>query len=86
MWTLFEVFLVPGALGGELLTQETLDDTQAQVMTPEEAAKVGFQGIPERPGTQRQLIVCKHSTAGRIQNALEASAQVGQFQVHHVDS
>lgn len=86
MWTLFEVFLVPGSLGGELLSQETLDDTEAQVMTLEEAEKVGFQGLPERPGTERRLVVCKHGEARRIQNALEANAQVGQFQVHHVDA
>ena len=51
MWTLFEVFLVPGSLGGEILSEETVRDTEAKEMTVEEAAQVGFEGIPDRPGT-----------------------------------
>jgi len=85
MWTLFEVFLVPGTTGDGLLTEETVEETAAQVMSPEQAEAVGFQGLPDRPGYERRLVVCNHSHARRIQHALEASVQVGQFEVHHVD-
>ena len=83
---LYEVYLVPGASGAPLLSQETKDDTGAQEMTPEQAEQVGFHGIPDDPhGRQRRFIVCQHSDERRIHNVLEASAQVANFQIHEVE-
>ncbi|MEM9692354.1 MAG: hypothetical protein AAGA56_07405 [Myxococcota bacterium] len=86
MHIMLEVYLSAGASGEGLLTQETLDDTQAQVMTAEQAAAVGFSGLPEpaAPGDRRFIIATK-SDERRLMNALEASAQVAQFRSHDVN-
>jgi hypothetical protein len=82
---LFEVILEAGQGHVRLLSDETLADTGAQEMTPEQAEKAGFHGIPEDPhGRERRFIACKHSDQGRILNALEAHAAVAQFQLHEV--
>ena len=84
MHTMFEVFLVPGSTGEGLLSQETLDDTLAQVMTREQAEAVGFSGIPDADDDRLFIVVAKRDEK-RIMNALEASNQVGRFAVHPVD-
>lgn len=84
MHSMFEVYLVPGATGEGLLSQETLDDTLAQVMTKDQAEAVGFSGIPEAD-EDRLFIVVARRDEKRIMNALEASHQVGRFAVHPVD-
>jgi hypothetical protein len=54
-------------------------------LTPEEAEKVGFHGIPADPhGRPRRLSACQRSDQRRIQNALEASAAVLQMALHEV--
>ena len=86
MHVLFEVYLAPGASGEGLLSEETVKDTQAQVMTVEEAGKVGFHNLPDDPaGRERLLIVVGKIDERRIQNVLEASPQAGAFRVHLVD-
>ena len=86
MHTLFELYLAPGHHGEGLITQETLDDTQAQVMTREQAEKVGFSGLPAGPEGIKQLwIVVGKIDERRIMNHLEASPQVAKFTIHAVD-
>jgi hypothetical protein len=84
MHVLFEVLLSPGSLGHGLLTEETMRDTQAQVMSKEEAEGVGFAGLPD-DGQARCYIICAERDAGRIRNALTASNQVAAFDMHPVD-
>lgn len=87
MITLFEVLLAPGADGEELLSKETQQDTSAELMTPARAQEAGFRGLGQGSPTRlRQLISCPHSQARRIQNVLEASAQVDSIKVHHLDA
>ena len=82
---MFQVFLAPGHPGEELLTPQTVDDTMAQVMTPEEAAAVGFSGLPEAPeGVQQRFIIVGQSDRRRIMQALEHSPQVAKFAVHEI--
>ena len=86
MHVMFEVVLAPGALGEGLISQETLKDTQAQVMTREEAEQVGFQGIPDDPhGRDRRFVVVAKRDERRIMNQLEANPEVAGFQPHYVD-
>jgi len=90
MHVMIELYLAPGATGEGLFTQETLDDTQAQVMTPEQAKAVGFDGLPDDPQEgaerrERRLVVVGKIDERRIINVLEASPQVSNFQVHDVD-
>jgi hypothetical protein len=84
MHVLFEVLLAPGSPGQGLLTEETLRDTQAQVMTREEAEAVGFSGLPD-DGQPRRYIICAERDAGRIRNALTASNAVAAYDMHPID-
>lgn len=86
MHVLFETFLAPGASSEGLLSDETVKDTQAQMMTIEDAEKVGFQNVPEdAAGRERLLIVVGKIDERRIQNVLEADPRVAAFRVQLVD-
>jgi len=86
MLAVFEVYLAPGADESELLSAETLRSTQAQIMTLEDARKVGFAGLPEPPpGKDVRLIAVQRRDAPWIHRALETSEIVGGFRVHEVD-
>lgn len=84
---LFEVFLAPGSSGASLLSEETLAETEARVMTEEETAQAGYGALPEdASGRPRVLVACSRSHARRVQNNLEASADVDGFHIHTVDA
>jgi hypothetical protein len=86
MMVVFEVHLAPGADPSLLVSPETQRETQAQVMTLDEARKVGFAGLPEPPpGTVVRLIAVAKRDAPWIHRALETSEGVGTFRVHDVD-
>ena len=86
MLSVFEVHLAPGADASDLLSAETIRSTSAQIMTLEEAKKVGFGGLPEPPpGKQVRLIAVARRDAAWIHRALETSEAVGGFHVHEVD-
>jgi alanyl-tRNA synthetase len=85
MLIVFEVHLVPGADAADLLSAETIQSTHAQIMTVEEAKKVGFAGLPEPPpGKEVRLVAVAKRDAGWIHRALETSEAVGGFHVHEV--
>ncbi len=86
MHVMFEVYLAPGATGEGMFTQETLDDTMAQMMTPEQAKAVGFDGLPEPPeGVSSVFVVVAKRDERRIYNVLEGNPQAAQFRVHEVN-
>ena len=86
MHVLYEAYLAPGASGEGLLSEETVRDTQAQLMTVQDAEKVGFQNEPEdAAGRERLLIVVGKIDERRIQNVLEADPRVAAFRVHLID-
>ncbi len=86
MMVVFEVFLAPGADPETLLSAETLASTKAQVMTLEDARKVGFAGIPDPgEGKQVRLIAVAKRDAPWIHRALETNDAAGSFKVHDVD-
>ena len=85
MLVVFEVYFAPGSDPDSVLTEETLRETQAQVMTPEDAAKVGFSGLaPAEDGVETRLIAVASKDQRWIQRALEASDAVARFRVHDV--
>jgi len=85
MHVMFEVYLAPGATGEGMFTQETLDDTMAQMMTPEQAKAVGFDGLPEPPeGVNSVFIVVAKRDERRILNVLERSPDAAKFRMHEV--
>jgi hypothetical protein len=81
---LIEVHLAPGVRTFQL-SEEVLRETQAQVMTPEEAGGVGFQGLPAPPKDRevRYVAVAQRDTRW-ILNALEGNPNVSKYQVHEV--
>ena len=89
MLCLFEVFLAPGpaAERDQLLSDEVIELTQAQIMTPEEAEAVGFHGLPEDPeGRKRVFIAVAPRDSRLVHTRLEASAAVGAFRMHEVET
>lgn len=82
---LFEVFLIEGQGAADLLSADMLERTGAQVMTVEQAAFVGLEGIPEDPqGRQRLLIACKPEDVRIIHTRLESHQAVGGFRLHDI--
>jgi len=85
MHVMFEVFLKPGTTGEGLVSEETLADTQAQIMTPDEAKAVGLDGLPDDPeGRERRFIVIAKSDERRIYHQLELSPEVTAFRLHEI--
>ncbi len=83
MLTVFEVIVVPGHDPGDLLTPETLRETQAQVLTIEEARALGFPAVlPDPKGREVRLIAVAPRDASFLQRRLEGSAGVHGFRVH----
>jgi hypothetical protein len=87
MLIVFEVYVAQGQDADDLLTEETKQTTQAQVMTIEEAAAVGFTGIqPDPKGRQTRLIAVAPRDRQWVQRALETHSGVAQFRVHEVET
>ena len=86
MMVVFEVHVVPGCDPQNILTLETMRDTHAQVMSRDEATKVGFGGLPEPPADHevRYVAVAKRD-ASRIQRSFESNETVGLFRMFDVD-
>jgi len=85
MMVVFEVFLAPGANPESLLTAETLRDTQAQIMTVDDARKVGFAGLRDYGDQVVRLIAVAKRDAPWIHRALETNEAVGRFSANDVD-
>lgn len=86
MLKVFEVFVAPGTNPDELLSREVLDETQAQVMTVDEARAVGFSGLaPDPKNRERRLIAVAARDAQFVQRRLEAHEGVASFRVHDVE-
>jgi hypothetical protein len=81
---LIEVHLAPGAHTFEL-SAETLRDTKAQMMTPEQAGAVGFGGLPSPPaGIEVRYVAVLERDSRWILNAIEADPNVSSFRMHQV--
>jgi hypothetical protein len=85
MMLVFEVHLAPHADPSSILSKEVLKETQAQIMTIDEARSVGFAGLPPAPeGAEVRLIACVESHRKWIQGLLEKSEAVGGYRIHEV--
>ena len=86
MHVLFEVVLVAGAKAEPLLTQETLDDTQARIMTRAELEAEGFTGIQDDfEARERRFIVVRRRDQNRIANWLDTHQGVAGYRPHDFD-
>jgi hypothetical protein len=86
MMVVFEVHVAPGSDAATILSAETARETQAQVMTLDEARKVGFAGLPAAPSDHEvRLIAVAKRDAKWIQRALEGNEAVATFGMVEVD-
>lgn len=86
MLVLFEVVVARGQDPEALLSPEVLAETQAQVMTLDQASALGFQGArPDPQGLQKRLVAVAPRDARFIQSRLESNHAVASFQAHEVD-
>ena len=78
----FVVHVVKGLDPEELLSDETKRETQAVVMSIEDAAKMGFSasGVQVKPGQEACLIVVAKRDAPWISRSLEQHEKVAGFQ------
>jgi hypothetical protein len=79
----FEVHITPGSGDQDLLSHEIRQETQAQVMTAEEATAIGFSGLPDDPNLR--LIAVSREHVKWIEKALERAPNVRAYQPHEVD-
>jgi hypothetical protein len=84
MIVVFEVYLVRGADPGALLTESIKRETNAQIMTLDEARKVGFAGLPDVEGEEVRLIAVAKKDANWIYRSMETSDLVKSFRMHDV--
>jgi hypothetical protein len=83
----FEVIVAAGHDPDALLSDEVLRETQAQVMTLEQAAAVGFSGArPDPKGRALRLIAVAPRDAQFVQRRLEANDAVSSFRPHEVET
>lgn len=87
MHVAFVAHLVKGADREALLPEGTARETQAVVMTLDEAKKMGFAaaGITIAPDREVCVIIVARRDAPWIHRALEASEGVSGFEVVDVD-
>jgi hypothetical protein len=86
MLIVFEVLVAPAHDADALLSKEALEDTQAQVMTVDEAKAVGFSGVqPDPKGREIRLIAVSPRDEQYVQRRLEANEGVLSFRRHEVD-
>lgn len=84
MIVVFEVYLVRGADPGALLTEAIKRETNAQIMTLDEARKVGFAGLPDVEGEEVRLIAVAKKDAPWIHRTMETSEVVKSFRMYDV--
>jgi hypothetical protein len=85
MLIIYEVVVARGEDPEAVLSSETLAETQAQVMTLEQARAVGFShGRPHVEGLEVRLVAVAARDAQFVQRRLEGSHVVQSFKAHEV--
>jgi hypothetical protein len=85
MLNVFIVTIAPGFEASKLLSDETIQETQAQVMTPEEARAVGFTGLPDGADANTLLVAVAARDARWIQRALDGNHAVTSYRVKEIE-
>jgi hypothetical protein len=87
MLCIFEVKVATGHDPDALLSEEALRETQAQVMTLEQARAVGFSGArPDAGGHEVRLVAVAPRDSQFVQRRLEANDAVLSFRLHEVET
>lgn len=83
---LFECILGEGVDGNSILSDDVKQSTGAQIMTPEEAAFVGLEGIPDDPQNRpRVLVACAPNAERLVHTRLEQHHGVHGFRAIKLD-
>jgi hypothetical protein len=85
MLNVFVATIAPGHDPDSIFSAETLQETQAQVMTPEEASAVGFTGVVAPEGREVRVIAVAARDARWIHRALDASPAVTSYKVSEIE-
>lgn len=86
MLTVFEVVVTPGENPSEILSASVVEQTMAQVMTPEDALKLGFHGLrPDPKGRQVRIVAVARRDARWVARELDNSTAVAGYTPHEVD-
>lgn len=87
MNNVFSILLVPGTDGKTLLSAETIQDTNAQVMTYAEVRAFGFEELLELDARENVIfIVVDEKNATWINRSLEGNENVVSYKIDEVDS
>lgn len=87
MLVVFAAYMARGHGDDELISQEMLEHSKAQVMSLDQAQKLGFQGIPDHPsGGSVKVIVARKQDVSWIQRRLDSHPWVQQFEMAEVDT
>ena len=85
MLIVYEVVAAQGENPEGLLSEEVLNETQAQIMTIGEARAVGFTAaVPHPQGLEIRLVAVAPRDAQFVLRRLEASAAVQSFRAHEI--
>ena len=79
---LFDVYLKEGISSDSLLSDEVKQSTGAQLMTADQAAFVGLEGIPDAESElPRVLIACGSADERLVHTRIERNEGVASFRV-----
>jgi hypothetical protein len=85
MLIVFELYVRPGFDKDSFLSEESRRETEARVLTREEAENAGLSGLPEpqHPGEVRYVLVnARHRRW--VERAIDAAPEITGFNVHDV--
>ncbi len=85
MLVIFEVYLASEDQASTILSPETLESTKAQILTPDEATKIGVQGVPKETTHPLRLLVAAAKDMNFLSSQLEGNLGVVGFRVHQID-
>ena len=86
MLIVFEIYVRPGFDPDVFLSEEARKETEARVLTREEAEKHGLAGLPE-PSTEHGEVRYVPVNANHrrwIERAIDADPHINSFNVHDV--
>jgi len=87
MLKVYEVYISEGASSEDILSEEVIKETMAQIMTDDEAAAVGFQGVaPDPDGRDRRWVAVAPRDARFIQSRLDSDPEVLGYRTHDVET
>jgi hypothetical protein len=87
MNNVFSILLVSDTDGKTLLSAETIQDTNAQVLTYAEARAFGFEELLELDARENVIFIVVHEkNATWINRSLEGNENVVSYKIDEVDS